>query len=95
MKFEIPQGTKALKITQISDHFNKKDLTVELYLYKDNSNTTEPDIAELKNINENFSSGIIMKFLNADFTNYPYAAYVVSNYSDKKIYAVVIEFIIR
>lgn len=95
VKFEIPQGTKALKITQVSDPFGKKDLTVELYLYKDNSNTSEPDIAELKNINENFSSGIIMKSLNADFKNYPYAAYVVSNYSDKKIYAVVIEFIIR
>ena len=93
VKFEIPQGTKALKITQVSDPFSKKDLTVELYLYKDNSNTVEPDIAELKNINANGSSGIIMKSLNIDFTNYPYAAYIVSNYSDKKIYAVVIEFV--
>lgn len=51
MKFEIPQGTKVLKITQVSDPFNKNDLTVELYLYKDNSNTAKPEIAKLKNIN--------------------------------------------
>lgn len=51
MKFEIPQGTKALKITRVSDPFNQNDLTVELYLYKDNSNTAEPEIAKLKNIN--------------------------------------------
>lgn len=51
MKFEIPQGTKVLKITQVSDLFNKNDLTVELYLYKDNSNTAKPEIAKLKNIN--------------------------------------------
>ncbi len=53
MESEIPQGTKALKITQVSDPFNKKDLTVELYLYKDNSNTTESYIVVLTNINEN------------------------------------------
>lgn len=93
MKFEIPQGTKALKITQVSDPFNQNDLTVELYLYKDNSNTAEPEIAKLKNINKNNSNGIIMKSLNTDFKNYPFAAYVVSNYSDTKIYAVVIELI--
>ena len=51
MKFEIPQGTKALKITRVSDPFNQNDLTVELSLYKDNSNTAEPEIANLKNIN--------------------------------------------
>ena len=51
MKFEIPQGTKALKITRVSDPFNQNDLTVELSLYKDNSNTAEPEIAKLKNIN--------------------------------------------
>lgn len=51
MKFEIPQGTKVLKITQVSDPFNQNDLTVELSLYKDNSNTAEPEIAKLKNIN--------------------------------------------
>lgn len=51
MKFEIPQGTKVLKITQVSDLFNKNDLTVELSLYKDNSNTAKPEIAKLKNIN--------------------------------------------
>lgn len=51
MKFEIPQSTKALKITQVSDPFNQNDLTVELSLYKDNSNTAEPEIAKLKNIN--------------------------------------------
>ena len=97
VKFEIPQGTKSLNITQVSDPFNPKDLTAELFLYKNETNTTEPYMAELKNISEKSSekNGIIMKTLSLDFQNYPYAAYVVSNYSDKKIYAVVIEFIFR
>ena len=95
VKFEIPQGTKSLNITQVSDTFKAKDMTVELFLYKDNTNSSEPDMRELTNPADKKSAdtGIIMKSVNADFKNYPYAAYVVSNYSDKKIYAVVIEFI--
>ena len=97
VKFEIPQGTKALKITHVTDSFARKDVTAELFLYKNETNTTEPYMAELENISEKSSekNGIIMKTLSMDFQNYPYAAYVVSNYSDKKIYAVVIEFIFQ
>ena len=95
VKFEIPQGTKSLKITQVTDPFKQNDLTVELFLYKDDPNSSEPNIAKLTSITgkENKNTGIIMKSLDADFNTYPYAAYVVSNYSDKKTYAVVIEFI--
>lgn len=91
IKFEIPEGTKSLRITHVTDAFKPKDQTVELYLYKDNS--TEPVAAELQNITENTSNGIIIKSLNADLENYPYAIYIISNYTDKKTYAVVIEFI--
>ena len=93
VKFEIPQGTKELKITQVTDPFNPKDLTVELYLYK--NKTTEPELVQLKALRDETNNGIIIKSLNADFRNYGTADYVVSNYSDKKIYAVVIEFIFR
>lgn len=95
VKFEIPQGTKSLKITHVTEPFKQNDVTVELFLYKDKINSSEPELAKLTNLigKESENNGIIIKSLNADFTNYPYAAYVVSNYSDKKIYAVVIEFI--
>lgn len=95
VKFEIPDGTKALKITHVTDPYNPKDLTVELFLYKDKANELEPSVTELTNFDDRASekSGIIMKSLDLNSSNYPYAAYVVSNFSGKRIYAIVIEFI--
>ena len=95
VKFEIPQGTKSLKITQVSDPFNNKDMTAEIFLYKNNSNTSEPETAELTTLENQEKNGIIMTSLNTDSQKYHYAAYVVSNYSDKKVYAAVIEFIFK
>ncbi len=92
VKFEIPSGTKEIKFTQVSDSFKPGELTVELFLYK-NSVSQQPENAELKNIKDNAGEGIIMKFSDFDFSEYKSAAYIVSNYTEKKIYAAVIEFI--
>lgn len=94
VKFEIPHGTKSLKITHVTDPFDTKELNIELFLYK-NINDIEPESAVLTSLTEDFANGILIKSLTENFEQYPYGVYIVSNYSEKKIYAVVIEFIFR
>ncbi len=93
-RFEIPQGTKSMKITQVSDPYKEGELTSELFLYPDNTASTQPDTAVLTDLTneETQRNGILIRSVNIT-KNYQNGVYVVSNYSGKKIYAVVIEFI--
>ena len=95
VKFNLPAGVKSIKITQVTDAFKNGDFTAELFLYekfKSADNQAEPDIlAGIKN--ETDIAGVIMKTVSIDASQYESAVYVISNYSSKRIYAVVFEFI--
>ena len=95
VKFNLPQGVRELKITHVTDPFEKHDLTAELFLFKTSTTSNQPDIEVLNNkANEKSeSAGIIQKTITVNTSIYNSAVYVISNYSDKKIYAVVFEFI--
>lgn len=94
IKFEIPTGAKSLKITQVSDPFDTGDMTYELFFFpKDNSKNYIR--VSMKNLlNEAYArNGIVQKSANLDSLNYKYGIYVLSNYTQKKSYALVFEFL--
>ncbi len=95
VKFNLPAGVKSIKITHVTDAFKNGDFTAELYLnrkFKTTDNQTESDIlAGIKN--ETDIDGVIMKTVSIDTSQYESAVYVISNYSSKRIYAIVFEFI--
>ena len=95
IKFEIPNGVKSIKVTHVTDPFEQKEMTVEMYLLKQSNMKEQPDIEVMKNIKNEItdSPGIIMKTIPIDSHTFNSAIYVISNYSGQRIYGIVFEFI--
>lgn len=94
IKFEIPTGAKTLKITQVSDSFDTGDMTNELFFFPKN-NSKNYIRASIKNLlNDAYAeNGIIQISTNLDSLDYEYGMYVMSNYTQKKSYALLFEFL--
>lgn len=93
IKFSIPNNTRTIKFTFVSDAFENNDITHELFLYKDIKQTQSPAEAKLKNILKEQKQGIVIEKFDFKDVNYSNADFVISNYSYRKKYALVIEFI--
>lgn len=91
IKFYIPQNTKSLKITHVTDPFEEGDISTELYMYK--KNQSNPSESAMLKGESNKQNGIIIKTTSSDISQYESASYIISNYASKKTYAVVIELI--
>ena len=87
-------GAKTLKITQVSDSFDTGDMTNELFFFPKN-NSKNYIRASIKNLlNDAYAeNGIIQISTNLDSLDYEYGMYVMSNYTQKKSYALLFEFL--
>ena len=82
-----------MEIIQISDPFEEGSFTNELFLFPKVSSKKYKRAAMKNLLNEFYeSNGIVRKSVDIDSLNYSYAVYAVTNYSMKKIYALLFEF---
>lgn len=95
IKFNLPQGTKNLKITHVTDPYKNDELTVELFFNQKNNEQSRQGVNVLKNIKNEITDidGVIMKTIPVDTSKNDTGLYVINNYSEKKIYGIVFEFI--
>lgn len=91
VKFNLPAGVKLIKITHVTDPFKAGDLTTEMFFASKNA---QSEIDTLKGIkNETKLEGVIIKTIPVDTSKYDSAVYVITNYTEKKIYGTVFEFV--
>ena len=91
VKFNLPAGVKSIKITHVTDPFKNGDLTTELFF---TSKNVQSEIDVLKDIkNETELEGVIIKTVPADTLKYDSAVNVITNYTEKKIYRILFEFV--
>ena len=95
IRFNLPQGVKFLKITHVTDPFKKGELSTELFFNQKNKSSAQQGINVLKDIKNEITNidGVIMKTVPVNSLEYDSALYVISNYSAKRIYGIVLEFI--
>ena len=89
-RFTIPDGTKELKITLAAEPFEKGEVEIELYLYKNSEPVLGQEEAVLNDIKQ--QKGLMIKSTLIDYEDKS-GILVISNYAKKRIYAVVVEFI--
>ena len=94
IKFQIPEKSTILKITHLTDYFETGDFTYELFLFN-SQNSCIQKRAVMKNLSNEFyeNNGIIMKSIVLDSSKYDTGLYVVSNYKNKRSYAILFEFL--
>ena len=91
VKFNLPAGVKLIKITHVTHPFKAGDLTTEMFFASKNA---QSEIDALKGIkNETKLEGVIIKTIPVDTSKYDSAVYVITNYTEKKIYETVFEFV--
>lgn len=89
-RFTIPDGTKELKITLAAEPFEKGEVEIELYLYKNSEPVLGQEEAVLNDIKQ--QKGLMIKSTLIDYEDKS-GILVISNYAKKRIYAVAVEFI--